>query len=111
MTTLTIDEPETLTLSDFQPSYDYSEDEIELVSHSDFLEIRYQNELIKRVNIPSHLHQRYFASYRKDLKGKLQVLAPYLSGIESFLTMVFNLPAGKDSEIEFLIKCEIYRLP
>ncbi len=105
------DEPETLTLSDFQPSYEYSEHEIELVSHPDFLEIRYQNELIKRVNIPHYLHKRYYVSYKKDLKRKLQALAPYLSGIESFLTMVVNLPASKQNEIESEIKCEIYRLP
>jgi hypothetical protein len=111
MTTLTIDEPETFTLQDFQPSYSYSEHEIELVSHSDFLQIKYQNEVLKRVNIPSTLHQRYFASYKKDLKRKLETLRPYLSGIESFLTMVFNLPAGKDWELELLIKCEMYRLP
>jgi len=105
------EEAETLTLQDFQPCYDYSENEIELISHSDFLEIRYQSELIKRVNIPPHLHKRYYASYKKDLKRKLQVLAPYLSGIESFLTMVINLPASKQNEIEREVKMEIYRLP
>jgi hypothetical protein len=105
------EEAETLTLSDFQPSYDYSEDEIELVSLPDYLEIKFNGEVIKRVNIPSHLHKRYYVSYKKDLKRKLQVLAPYLSGIESFLTMVVNLPASKQNEIESEIKCEIYRLP
>jgi len=105
------EDAETLTLSDFQPSYEYSEHEIELVSHSDFLEIRYQNELIKRVSIPHYLHKRYYASYKKDLKRKLEVIKPYLSGIESFLAMVVNLPASKQNEIESEIKCEIYRLP
>jgi hypothetical protein len=111
MTALTINEPETFTLQDFQPSYEYSENEVELVSHPDFLQLKYQKEVIKQVKLPSVLHQRYFASYRKDLKRKLEVLKPYLSGIESFLAMVFNLPAGKDWELEFLTKCEIYRLP
>jgi len=105
------EDAETLTLSDFQPSYDYSEDEIELVSYPDFLQIKYQNEVIKQVKIPSALHQRYYASYKKDLRRKLDVLKPYLSGIESFLTMIADLPASKQDEIEFSIKCEIYRLP
>jgi hypothetical protein len=104
-------EAETLTLQDFQPSYQYSEDEIELMTYSDYLEIKFNGEVIKRVSIPPHLHKRYYASYKKDLRRKLQVLAPYLSGIESFLTMVINLPASKQNEIESEIKCEIYRLP
>ena len=111
MTTLTIDEPETFTLQDFQPSYHYSEDEIELVSHPDFLEIVFSGEVIKQIKLPSHLHQRYFISYRKDLKRKLETLKPYLSGIESFLVMVANLPVSKQDEIELEVKCEIYRLP
>jgi hypothetical protein len=110
MTTLTIDEPETFTLQDFQPSYHYSEDEIELTSYPDYLEIKFNGEVIKRVNIPSTLHQRYFASYRKELKCKLETLKPYLSGIESFLVMVANLPVSKQDEIELEVKCEIYRL-
>lgn len=104
-------ETETLTLQDFQPSYEYSEDEVELTSYPDYLEIKFNGEVIKRVNIPSHLHKRYYASYRKDLKRKLETLKPYLSGIESFLTMVVNLPASKQNEIESEVKCEIYRLP
>ena len=111
MTTLTTDEPETFTLQDFQPSYEYSEDEVELVSYPDYLEILYKNEVVKRVNIPSHLHQRFFASYKKDLRRKLETLKPYLSGIESFLVMVANLPGSKQDEIEKEVKCEIYRLP
>jgi hypothetical protein len=110
MATITLEETETFTIQDFQPSYEYSENEIELKTYPDYLEICYQNEAIKRVNIPSHLHQRYYASYKKDLKRKLEVLEPYLSGIESFLTMVADLPASKQDEIEFSIKCEIYRL-
>ena len=111
MTTLTTDEPETFTLQDFQPSYEYSEDEIELMSYPDFLEIVFSGEVIKQIKLPSHLHQRYFASYRKDLKRKLETLKPYLSGIESFLVMVANLPVSKQDEIEKEVKCEIYRLP
>jgi hypothetical protein len=110
MATLTIDEPETFTLQDFQPSYEYSEDEVDLKTNPDYLEICYQNEVIKRVNIPSHLHKRYFASYKKDLKRKLETLSPYLSGIESFLVMVTNLPVSRTAEIEREVKCEIYRL-
>jgi len=111
MATITLDEPETFTIQDFQPSFQYSADEIEFSSYPDYLEIKFQNETIKRVNLPSHLHQRYFVSYRKDLKRKLETLKPYLSGIESFLIMVANLPAGKLDEVEIEVKCEIYRLP
>ena len=111
MTTLTVDETETFTLQDFQPSYEYSEDEVELTSYPEYLEIKFNGEVIKRVNIPSTLHQRYFASYRKDLKRKLETLKPYLSGIESFLVMVANRPASRQGEIEREVKCEIYRLP
>jgi hypothetical protein len=103
------EEAETLTLSDFQPSYEYSEHEIELVSLPDFLQLKYQNEVVKQVKLPSVLHQRYFASYRKDLKRKLEVLKPYLSGIESFLAMV--LDSSNEADLERLIKIEIYRLP
>lgn len=102
------EDAEKLTLSDFQPSYDYSEQDIELVSYPDFLQIKYQNEVIKQVKIPSALHQRYFASYKKDLRRKLEVLKPYLSGIESFLAMVLD---SNEADLELLIKCEIYRLP
>ncbi len=105
------EEAERLTMSDFQPSYEYSEHEIELVSHPDFLQLKYQNEVIKQVKLPSVLHQRYLISYRKDLKRKLEAIKPYLSGIESFLSMIFNLPVGKETELETLIKSEIYRLP
>lgn len=111
MTTLTIEEPETFTLKDFEPSYHYSEDEIELASYPDYLEIKFNGEVIKRVDIPSHLHQRYFANYRKDLRLKLKTLSAYLSGVESFLIMVANLPVNKQDEIEKEVKCEIYRLP
>ena len=76
MTTITIEEPETFTLQDFQPSYHYSEDEIEFDSYPDYLEVKYQNEVIKQVKLPSHLHQRYFASYKKDLRRKLETLKP-----------------------------------
>jgi hypothetical protein len=103
------EETETLTLSDFQPSYEYSENEVELKTYPDYLEIRYQNEVIKQTKIPSALHQRYFISYRKDLRRKLEVLKPYLSGIESFLAMV--LDRSNEADLELLIKIEIYRLP
>lgn len=103
------EDAETLTLSDFQPSYDYSEHEIELVSYPDFLQIKYQNEVIKQVKIPSALHQRYFASYKKDLRRKLEVLKPYLAGIESFLAMV--LDSSNEADLERQTKIEIYRLP
>lgn len=103
------EDAETLTLSDFQPSYDYSEQDIELVSYPDFLQIKYQNEVIKQVKIPSALHQRYYVSYKKDLRRKLEVLSPYLSGIESFLAMV--LDCSNEADLERLIKIEIYRLP
>ena len=104
MIATTLDEPETLSLEDFQPSYSYSEDEIDFISFPDYLELKYKNEVIKRVNLPAHLHQRYFVSYRKDLKRKLETLKPYLSAIESFLVMVANRPAFDDVECE--IKCE-----
>ena len=41
MATITLDEPETLSLSDFQPSYEYSEHEIEFNSYPDYLELKY----------------------------------------------------------------------
>lgn len=109
MATLTTDEPETLALQDFQPSYEYSEHEIELTSYPDYLEIKYQNEVIKRVNIPLRLHQRYYVAYKKDLNRKLEVLKPYLSGIESFLVMVLDRDQDQ-ADLERLIKTEIYRL-
>jgi hypothetical protein len=109
MATVLDSETETLSLQDFQPSYEYSEDEVESKTYPDYLEIRYQNEVIKRIQLPSALHQRYLISYRKDLRRKLEVLKPYLSGIESFLAMV--LDSSNEADLERLIKIEIYRLP
>jgi hypothetical protein len=111
MTNLITEEPETFILQDFQPSYEYSEDEVELTSYPDYLEIKYQNEVIKRVNIPLRLHQRYYVAYKKDLRRKLEVIKPYLSGVESFLVMVADLPGSKQDQVEREVKCEIYRLP